>query len=245
MGKLGDLLSVARTQIGTTETPPGSNHTKYGVWYGMDGVAWCAEFVSWCADQVGLIKAGVIPKHAYTPSGAAWFQSRGQWGTTPKVGALAYYNISGLGRISHVGIVESVNPDGSFLAIEGNTNGAGSRVGGEVWRQKRRNMGPGGGFGYPKYPVAPEPAAAARPAGPAYPGSVLKRGSKGDAVRTMQARLNLHLVNGYGKGISTDGDFGPATEAAVRWYQECRHGAPFNLSVDGVVGPATWVSLWR
>jgi peptidoglycan hydrolase-like protein with peptidoglycan-binding domain len=52
--------------------------------------------------------------------------------------------------------------------------------------------------------------------------------ASGNAVSRLQARLDL----------STDGDFGPETEAAVRRLQ-ARHG----LTVDGVVGPATWSVL--
>jgi hypothetical protein len=54
--------------------------------------------------------------------------------------------------------------------------------------------------------------------------SVLKKGSRGDAVRALQRRL----------GIPADGIFGRATRAAVRRFQR-RHG----LVVDGIVGPAT------
>ncbi len=50
----------------------------------------------------------------------------------------------------------------------------------------------------------------------------------GDAVSRLQSALHL----------STDGVFGPETEAAVKRLQ-ARHG----LSVDGVVGPATWSVL--
>jgi peptidoglycan hydrolase-like protein with peptidoglycan-binding domain len=50
----------------------------------------------------------------------------------------------------------------------------------------------------------------------------------GDAVSRLQSALRL----------STDGTFGPETEAAVRRLQ-ARHG----LNVDGVVGPATWSVL--
>jgi hypothetical protein len=252
MSMLSDFLAIERSQLGVTEDPAGSNHTRYGEWYGMDRVAWCAIFQSWAAWQVGAIQAGVIPKHAYTPTGAQWFKARGQWGSEPRVGALAYFNISGMGRISHIGAVEKLLGGPRFYSLEGNTNSAGGRTGGQVLRQVRSNMGPGGGFAYPKWPGTAVPmvqagrsAPLSAPSGPAYPGVVLKRGSKGETVRVMQDQLRKHLVNGYGKTISTDGDFGPATEAAVRWYQECRHGAPFRLDVDGQVGPATWRSLWQ
>jgi peptidoglycan hydrolase-like protein with peptidoglycan-binding domain len=46
-----------------------------------------------------------------------------------------------------------------------------------------------------------------------------------DAVKQLQSAVH----------VTADGDFGPETEAAVRRLQ-ARHG----LSVDGVVGPATW-----
>ncbi|HEY3959284.1 MAG TPA: peptidoglycan-binding protein [Solirubrobacteraceae bacterium] len=49
--------------------------------------------------------------------------------------------------------------------------------------------------------------------------------SAGNRVQRLQAALH----------VTPDGDFGPETEAAVRRLQ-ARHG----LSVDGVVGPATW-----
>jgi peptidoglycan hydrolase-like protein with peptidoglycan-binding domain len=50
-------------------------------------------------------------------------------------------------------------------------------------------------------------------------------GASGDPVSRLQSALHL----------SADGNFGPETEAAVRRLQ-ARHG----LTVDGVVGPATW-----
>jgi hypothetical protein len=58
---------------------------------------------------------------------------------------------------------------------------------------------------------------------------VLKRGAKGEKVKALQA----HLV-GYGLNIEVDGSFGPATEEAIKEYQQTH-----NLTVDGKAGPKT------
>ena len=71
-----------------------------------------------------------------------------------------------------------------------------------------------------------------------YPG-VLRRGSTGRPVRELQ--FYLIFLSAYNSGIPTialDGSFGTATENAVRAYQRLR-----NLTVDGVVGRATWDAL--
>lgn len=67
---------------------------------------------------------------------------------------------------------------------------------------------------------------------------VLRRGSQGRHVHTLQGRLDelgFELVN--------DGDFGPATEAAVKAFQKAA-GEPLS-GQDGVVGPRTWAALDR
>jgi putative chitinase len=57
---------------------------------------------------------------------------------------------------------------------------------------------------------------------------VLRKGSKGDAVKKMQAAL----------GIGADGDFGPGTEAALKKWQSAN-----GLAADGVAGPKTLSKL--
>jgi len=58
---------------------------------------------------------------------------------------------------------------------------------------------------------------------------ILKRGSKGRQVKELQA----YLI-GHGYALRMDGDFGPATEKAVRSFQ-IKH----RIENDGIVGPET------
>jgi putative chitinase len=70
--------------------------------------------------------------------------------------------------------------------------------------------------------TAPAPAAAAPS------GGTLRRGSKGEGVKKLQAKL----------GLAADGDFGPGTEAALKKWQ-----AANGLTADGVAGPKTLAKL--
>jgi len=64
----------------------------------------------------------------------------------------------------------------------------------------------------------------------------LKRGSRGEAVRTLQTMLK---ALGYYQAYAIDGKFGPGTENAVEEFQE----DVARLSIDGIVGPNTWGAL--
>ena len=64
----------------------------------------------------------------------------------------------------------------------------------------------------------------------------LRKGAKGDYVTELQTMLTRC---GYSVGASgIDGDFGTATKAAVRKFQQDN-----RLVDDGVVGPLTWDAL--
>jgi peptidoglycan hydrolase-like protein with peptidoglycan-binding domain len=71
---------------------------------------------------------------------------------------------------------------------------------------------------------------------PAYPGFLMQYGDEGMYVYIVQAQLNAH---DYDTG-STDGIFGPLTRAAVLGFQE-----DHELTVDGIVGPETWDTLFQ
>jgi|GEM_PF-1882995 len=66
---------------------------------------------------------------------------------------------------------------------------------------------------------------------PSYP--AIKKGSKGDAVKTLQTKLNK-----LGYTLTVDGDFGAKTETQVKLFQTKN-----KLVVDGIVGKNTWAKL--
>ena len=75
-----------------------------------------------------------------------------------------------------------------------------------------------------------------------YPGTPLRRGATGPSVVVIQTELN-RISQSYPaipKIPVVDGIFGARTEAAVRKFQEI-----FGLTVDGIVGRATWYALVR
>lgn len=75
-----------------------------------------------------------------------------------------------------------------------------------------------------------------------YPGTPVQRGSSGPNVVVLQVALNRIAQNypAIPKIANVDGIFGSRTEAAVRAFQRI-----FNLTPDGIVGPATWYSIVR
>jgi hypothetical protein len=155
------VLAVAASQIGTREDASGSN--KYGQAYGSDRVAWCAEFQWWTFREAGA--SALIPKTAYTPTLASWYQQRGQASRDPRVGSLVFYNWPGDGvdRIQHVGIVERVISAGQIQTIEGNTTTgvAGDQSHGGVVARRTRSTSAVVLYGHPAYdgaPAAPPPA---------------------------------------------------------------------------------------
>ena len=74
---------------------------------------------------------------------------------------------------------------------------------------------------------------------PSYPGTPLRRGDTNADVALVQFMLN-RISQNYPAipKLTVDGVFGSATENAVRAFQSI-----FDLTADGIVGPATWYKL--
>lgn len=129
-------LALAEHEIGTKESPSGSNRQKYGEWYGMNGVPWCAIFDSWCISH-----AGHDWKYSYVPtiySDAV----RGRNGMSitlhPEPGDLVTYTFHGTPN-AHVAFFHHWNDNNhySFTDLGGNTGPTDLANGGEVLKQTR------------------------------------------------------------------------------------------------------------
>ena len=146
MATAKEILAVARRELGYTESPAGSNRTKYGKWFGLDGQPWCMMFVQWCFRQAG--GQDLLP--ALTASCGALMraaQAKGCWVTGGyQPGDVVIYDFPGNNvKTDHCGIVEQLS-GGGIMAIEGNTGSGNDADGGQVQRRVRSNKVILGGF---------------------------------------------------------------------------------------------------
>lgn len=207
-------------------------------------LAWCAAFVSAMAKLCGMLD--IIPAECSCGHQVQLFQKLGRWTENdnykPAPGDVIYYywSDSGAGDCvgwpDHVGIVESCS-GGLITVIEGNRANSVSKrtivVGARYIR----------GYGLPNFaawagqkPVTPAPVAPSTNTKEVPKMEMLRKGSKGYQVKVLQLLL---ILNGCSCGAAgADGDFGVATDAAVRKFQQAK-----RLEIDGIVGPITWATL--
>lgn len=156
-------------------------------------------------------------------------KQKGQIVKKPMPGDLVFFNFDKnpkAGQMKHIGIVESVYPDG-IVTIEGNTSVSGSQDnGGAVCRKQRKAYIMA--YGRPAYsdnktmPVN----------SPSHP--MLKEGSKGSDVKYLHS-----LLKPMGYGVDVDSDlYSQNTKNCVTHYQ-----ASHLLEPDGICGPITWAEL--
>jgi hypothetical protein len=118
-------VEAARTQVGQAEMPPGSNESPRITEYrsAVQGAVvgpWCADFASWCAAQAGTPLGENGEGFQSVSALWSWAESSGRavpaTSGTPEAGDLIVWGGE------HVGLVESVDPDGTIHTIEGNSS---------------------------------------------------------------------------------------------------------------------------
>ena len=117
------ILNAIKPEVGVAEQPPGSNDSPRIAQYRQatagSGVGpWCAYFVSWAARQAGVPIGDSGQGFGRVDDVFAWAQQAGKAlpaGSTPAPGDLIVWD-------EHIGVVESVDPDGTIHTIEGNSS---------------------------------------------------------------------------------------------------------------------------
>lgn len=143
------FIELLESQLGYSEKSGG--YTKFGDWYGSNvefdadysAAPWCDMYLSWAAKKLGY--EDWMGQFAYTVYHARWFQQQGAWGTTPKPGAIVFFDWGGsrqLKKIDHIGVVTRVEGR-TIHTIEGNIDGG-------VAKRKKRDTAKVVGYGYPE-----------------------------------------------------------------------------------------------
>lgn len=223
-GSPQSMIAEARKHIGYRES--GKNETKFNHWLGRIpgyphdgyGYPWCHSFVSYCLWHSG--NAGAGPRTAGCETGVSWFKSRGRWHSTPRAGDLVYYGANGG---THVELVTGLDAT-TIRTVGGNTSGS---LGGNFFngngvyaKKVSRSNSRIHGYGRPAYNT--DGAGGAPSVTPVT------------SIRSV--RQQQQAVNGLGHTpkLVVDGEWGPKTEAGVKWLQKL-----VGTTADGQWGPAT------
>lgn len=230
-----NALKLAASQNGVQEQPPGSNHCKYTVWFGVTG-PWCAMYLSWVFWGIGLRFKGAQTDKGWASAELMrqWFIKHGRYHSTGQVGDVVFYHIPGEhAGANHVGLLKGQSRS-DVDSWDGNTSTSSDRDGGHV-ELRHRSKSIVLGYGRPPYAAAGS-APTIRKAPTWWTRNILltspyMRGSDVDAA---SRRLKAH---GYNPGSPTN-IAGLMFDKAVRAFQKAK-----GLKPDGVVGPTTATAL--
>lgn len=140
MATAKQLLDTAIAELGTRESPAGSNHVKYNDWYygkRVSGAAypWCMAFVQWCCAQCGVklpmrtASCGALMNAA--KAAGLWVDEGGY-----RPGDIIIFDFPGGAGTDHTGICETVS-GAKITTIDGNTGSGSEANGGAVMRRTR------------------------------------------------------------------------------------------------------------
>lgn len=217
------IIDTAAAENGTKESPPGSNKTKYGKWYGLDGVKWCATFVSFVFDHAGHPLEAIDGPHGYQlcQSGYNFWKRKQRFTSSPQPGDIVLYDWTGDGHCDHTGIfagwIDAAQT--MFSAWEGNTAQGDDSDGGQVMLRNRKKAT----VAAFATPLALDNNPIAQPVND----DTLRKGDIGASVTIVQK-----LLHDLGFTITVDGIFGDETETAVESFQQQN-----SLAATGIVTP--------
>lgn len=128
------ILAHARGELGTREAGWNAGGAKkYQEYFGRGREPWCADFVSWVYTQ-----AGQPMNNPWVPGIVQQLKKAGRWRTSnPRPGDMVIFDWDGDGVGDHIGIVESVLPNGRVRTIEGNTGDPAGRGPEGVYERSR------------------------------------------------------------------------------------------------------------
>lgn len=241
MSKASEVVAIALSQIGykekasnknlddNTANAGSANWTKYardlaaaGYYNGnKNGYAWCDVFTDWCFFKAYGAKEGQRIECQTGDCGAGctfsmrYYQAKGRFDSTPKVGDQIFFRYSGTSGADHTGIVVEVTSS-QVITVEGNS---GNQVKKNTYARSNSSII---GYGHPLYDetdgatAAPAPTPAAETKKTEATEKVvtvslkqLSQGSTGAQVKTVQ---RIIYVRGINSKIDIDGDFGPITK---------------------------------
>ena len=249
MPNASDIIKLAKSYVGTKESPAYSNNVIFNThYYGhpvSDGngasYPWCVTFV-WdifrMAGASNLFYDG--KKTAWCDAVRDWAKSRGLVVNKAegKHGDLVLFDWNNNYSADHIGFIDCKNPNGTYQTVEGNTSAGNNSNGGEV-QIRTRYLSEIMMVIRPKYEIGSNADASQTPS----VGSAkidlpnLRKGSSNNSVRA--AMILLKDKGYYADSIpSWDTTFGPKMDAAVRQFQRDN-----SLSVDGIIGEKTWAAL--
>ena len=135
------IIDIGLKEVGYKETPPNSNRTKYGEWFGLNGVAWCGIFCSWVYSQAKhpLGTVDYIHGIAGVPFALNFYTKKGRLVKSPNVGDLVLFDWDNDKSADHIALFYKWVDvkKGIFLTIEGNTSFGNQSNGGEVMQRER------------------------------------------------------------------------------------------------------------
>lgn len=239
------LLTIAAKELGTLESPRGSNKIKYwSVKPGWNGQPWCAAFVRWCLLQADLTNYPPIANPYYVPYVESWGRNNNKFiRSGPNPGDLVIFGKSDIA--AHIGFVERRLDDGWVQTIEGNTSSgtSGSQNNGDgVFRRKR---GPSWIRGYVRveFPAVPDPRGGGTVTTTISEPATIKTGTT--SLLTVDGKMGPQTRRAFQQLVGLSGKAVTGTLDKASWRAAQKWAGLSGADLDGVCGPGTSDAIAR